>query len=1284
MRQAHVVILTAITLEYQAAKKVDAGAWEGSRWEEETGPNGLPVAFRTFRSKGGRPLRVAVAQAGGMAGVATVNALLPLVEACRPRCVAMCGVCAGRPGKTNLGDVIAAERLFFHDTGKREPEGVKQDLQTYNLRDDWKVALEHLDFATRFQNEEWWKKRPVPYEWQENWVLTLLKQGVADPSALPECDLYCPQWKKVIKGLWESGHVQHGTLTITDEGRKRIAPILIEHRNRIPDLSPAGEVLPFKVHVAPMGSGNQVIEDEKVWGFVSEFMRKTLGLEMEAAAIGAVAHAQRDKKLDAVVMKGVMDFANHGRDDQFKEFAARASAECLLAFLRDQLDVEVIPGVDDLLVPGTEERLPENPPPSALLNARYEVVPFHERGRELILAELDRWSDEGPAVAVRLIHAEGGVGKTRLAIEWMRRRRAQGWVAGFLPKEVPEDWFERLWALGQQVLVVLDYAESRSDLRTALMRVLRYAQQENSGPLRRVRLLLLARNAGDWWQSLRQADAALGEWLGATPPDELTPLAAQADEREKVFHEAAERFAKERGKMYQRRAMVPLTDGRFERVLYLHMAALASVEGLKFEANTLMDVVLDHEERFWETQAKLDDVTLSFQKSMARQVVAAAMLRGGITDRATAELIAERILGYTLSDDGRKLLRLLHRIYQRSGGEASAFLPSLEPDLLGEGMVLRVVSTKQEEERPQPDWIDRVFPLNEETDAVVTGFEVLGRASVVRPDVVRPWIKRLLAGSLRQRGMLALKAAKAVGLRTAFSVLGDTLADQLEAHGDVQLAFELELSVIPHPTVSLRRVAEWVSRTLLRGLGTSEEEGVLAERARLQNNLGGRLGELGRREDALKATQEAADLYRVLAQRNPDAFQPYLAGSLNNLGGSLSELGRREDALKATQEAVDLYRALAQRNPDAFQPELAMSLNNLGARLSDWGRREDALKATREAVDLRRALAQRNPDAFHPDLAMSLNNLGNRLGEWGRREDALKATQEAADLYRALAQRNPDAFQPYLAMSLNNLGGRLGELGRREDALKATQEAADLYRALAQRNPDAFQPYLAMSLNNLGARLSESGMREDALKAMQEAVDLRRALAQRNPDAFHPDLAMSLNNLGNGLSEWGRREDALKATQEAADLYRALAQRNPDAFHPDLAMSLNNLGARLGELGRREDALKATQEAADLYRALAQRNPDAFQPDLAGSLYNLGNGLSELAQSEEALAAFEEALDVIWPFFTSFPSAFMWNTRFMIQRLRQTYETLQRPLPHAIMERVEEFMRLAALNRQSD
>jgi tetratricopeptide (TPR) repeat protein len=96
----------------------------------------------------------------------------------------------------------------------------------------------------------------------------------------------------------------------------------------------------------------------------------------------------------------------------------------------------------------------------------------------------------------------------------------------------------------------------------------------------------------------------------------------------------------------------------------------------------------------------------------------------------------------------------------------------------------------------------------------------------------------------------------------------------------------------------------------------------------------------------------------------------------------LSDLGHREDALKAIEEAVQLYRQLAADRPAAFTPDLAMSLNNLSSDLSDLGRREDALKAIEEAVQLRRQLAADRPAAFTPDLAMSLNNLSNVCQTW--------------------------------------------------------------------------------------------------------------------------------------------------------------------------------------------------------------------------------------------------------------------------------------------------------------
>jgi Tetratricopeptide repeat len=63
-----------------------------------------------------------------------------------------------------------------------------------------------------------------------------------------------------------------------------------------------------------------------------------------------------------------------------------------------------------------------------------------------------------------------------------------------------------------------------------------------------------------------------------------------------------------------------------------------------------------------------------------------------------------------------------------------------------------------------------------------------------------------------------------------------------------------------------------------------------------------------------------------------------LAMSLNNLAASLADLGRREDALAAIEEAVGIRRDLAARWPDVYQHELEQSL-----RLVAWLEQEEDL-----------------------------------------------------------------------------------------------------------------------------------------------------------------------------------------------------------------------------------------------------------------------------------------------------------------------------------------------------
>ncbi|MFN3929776.1 MAG: tetratricopeptide repeat protein, partial [Thermoflexus sp.] len=174
----------------------------------------------------------------------------------------------------------------------------------------------------------------------------------------------------------------------------------------------------------------------------------------------------------------------------------------------------------------------------------------------------------------------------------------------------------------------------------------------------------------------------------------------------------------------------------------------------------------------------------------------------------------------------------------------------------------------------------------------------------------------------------------------------------------------------PDRTLALRPFLVGFYRAWLERIPKEER----AERARLWNKLGIALSELGRREEALAATQEAVAIRRKLAQTHPQAFLPYLAASLINLGNQLSELGRGEEALAVTQEATEIYRQLARTHSQAFLPYLAGSLNNLGNQLSELGRGEEALAAYEEAVRTLAPFFTRSPAAFANWMSRIVHN----------------------------------------------------------------------------------------------------------------------------------------------------------------------------------------------------------------------------------------------------------------------------------------------------------------------
>lgn len=349
--RADVLVVTAVKDEWDAVLAVETGAKPGGGWKTRTGSIGPEVAYRDFTTEVGE-LRIAVVQAFGMGREQAVIAAAPLLER-HPeiRCLAMCGVCAGRRGDVALGDVVIADRTWPYDSGKLKVTVDEQGQCTERLQGDMDLYRIHppewKQQAERFQPDPaapWIKERPRSYEEQGDWLLERLARN-EDPAKHTNRTKMCSDWGKVLEQLWKVKWLDDGKVKLTKAGRQHIG----RRMTREPDgLHEPG---PFKVVVGPIASGAPVVQDPKIFERLSDTaaMRKVLGLEMEISAILALAYLR--KVPHAVVMKGVMDYADAFKSDNMKPFAARASAECLIAFLRQHL-----PPRTENLAPDLESR----------------------------------------------------------------------------------------------------------------------------------------------------------------------------------------------------------------------------------------------------------------------------------------------------------------------------------------------------------------------------------------------------------------------------------------------------------------------------------------------------------------------------------------------------------------------------------------------------------------------------------------------------------------------------------------------------------------------------------------------------------------------------------------------------------------------------------------------------------------------------------------------------------------------------------------------------------------
>ncbi|WP_437616213.1 pentapeptide repeat-containing protein [Sorangium sp. So ce834] len=331
------LVVTALQDELEAVLALGEGGRDG--WREARDPAGFPYYVREVPNDRGAPLRVAAAWSGRMGESAAAARAQGLIDELDPGCLAMCGICAGRRGEVALGDVIVADRVYSYDEGKRvaAPGGggaFFHDIETYNLERTWN--MDAALFAREFERQTPLAAARPPSRASQAWWLRhalYASQVEAGPSpvARPDRAERCPGWAERIGELEAAGalRIGDGGLELTEAGLAQV------RRERLiyPDGPP--EARPFRVHIGPIATGKAVQEDAGLFERLKSIGRKVLGVEMEAAAIGYVAERLGRR---SIIAKAVSDHGDHDKDDSFRAFACRASAEFLLAFLRRTLE----------------------------------------------------------------------------------------------------------------------------------------------------------------------------------------------------------------------------------------------------------------------------------------------------------------------------------------------------------------------------------------------------------------------------------------------------------------------------------------------------------------------------------------------------------------------------------------------------------------------------------------------------------------------------------------------------------------------------------------------------------------------------------------------------------------------------------------------------------------------------------------------------------------------------------------------------------------------------------
>jgi len=295
---------------------------------------------------------------------------------------------------------------------------------------------------------------------------------------------------------------------------------------------------------------------------------------------------------------------------------------------------------------------------SHLLDPRSQVVGNHSTSD--LIKRIERWCLAPQPMDVTVLTGLGGTGKTRLITEVLNHMSAsrpdrQPWSGGFLAEKPTHRDYAMLGSGTYPLLIAVDLAETRISQIRDVATVLSHRHRGD-----RVRIVLLARSAGNWWEGLRRhlrsrqigpvsdifqvtSDEALGD---SSPEDVYVDAKAAFAARIRLLQHAGHgdgTWVRPVVADAPRRFAAGIEDSYGQPVIYHHIAALADVLAHANPDFALrddpMDVLLGNEENYLYRIAKNHLPEGALDTKLIRTLVVAQSLAGARTVAEAAAAI---------------------------------------------------------------------------------------------------------------------------------------------------------------------------------------------------------------------------------------------------------------------------------------------------------------------------------------------------------------------------------------------------------------------------------------------------------------------------------------------------------------------------------------------------------------------------------------------------------------------------------------------------------------------